>query len=280
MKKLLPFLVLVFCFVAAGQTSKPQGIQRNPNINWQAAPRGWTGDDFLEVYHYLITSKETGPKDEFETTDEFDRRTRDPNLIFKDGRSVKDTFAFLYPSRRGFFNKTLYNADSGYFTIELSISHQRAFSFANRFQNFLTLNTKNPLVSSHPPIEARTEYGLKYPAKYSEITYFQIGIMNADDLNLSPTMPHVSIELRIEREEARRVKDELVVAFFVKPVFPFAASGTTTVNPTRENPEKIEANSWILPVELLDVWVFNAETGEIYFRNFLKARSRSSLHIK
>lgn len=108
-----------------------------------------------------------------------------------------------------------------------------------------------------PPYIAQNAMGATMTVTYSKI--FSYGVLfrdaNADDFTISISMPP---------EKAKALKNNLGLLVLYKLTEPYIKSDYNVITPTFSDPRKTEELSSHLIANVVEVWLYNFKTGEIY----------------
>lgn len=109
-------------------------------------------------------------------------------------------------------------------------------------------------------------FGAVQEVKEYSFKEYDLLIANSNALpfveSLAPRRIHV--ELPMPPEKAQQLKPQIEVIAICKLAAPFTASGKTDKDPTRDDPISVRIDHKYLRVNVLDVWVYNHDTGVVY----------------
>jgi hypothetical protein len=247
-----------------------------------ALPAGYTGHDIVALYKRL--SKAFPPKDEFESTEAYQRRLQ--------GEYSKDTFAFLITL--GFAIYASYDPDAQNILIEVSAEHvlnldsdlihkPKESSRYNPWSDHETVINVKRIDSASNKYEAGNKLGAKTVVTEHTGKDYGIGLVNNDSFP-PPEKYRIqqrlrNINLKISPDEARDLKGNLGVLLICRvraggdpPKYFFPSY--YHVKPTMDSPTEISFLQYFVKVDLFEIWVFNRRTGSIYAKDIVMSLSQ------
>ena len=117
--------------------------------------------------------------------------------------------------------------------------------------------------------EGQNAYGAKVKVKHYSSRYDYLAIHNYYSYLFCPNgflnCNSISFEkiLNMGLEEAKASKDNIAALIIGKPTYPFTSFGSISSGATFSSPSSMDISMSYLHLDLLEVWFYNTETGEI-----------------
>jgi hypothetical protein len=263
MKYLLSIIfILIFSLSAFGQTF---------SSDWQKVPITFQGDDFEKIYKTLSDSPNLKDKSEYETTAEYQKRVTDLTKIALSDKSAASVLAFVYRPERIEFSRFLtakYDADAQNLQITIIAASDRYVANAQRleFTEIMTTPAKNAQLKSLGTYEGSNAYGLKRTIEKSLLKYYSVGITNFKSIQEPGKSKYdfgLTSTLSAAPAKAKEIKENLAILYVGKLVAPFSALIGDSLKPTVDKPRDVAIGNYILTMNLSEIWLYNAATGEI-----------------
>lgn len=222
----------------------------------------------VEVYEYL-SSQEVEPKDEFETTAQFEKRRNEAykKLAGSSVMVIKDNLNWRDKKR---YKKFEYDADNQRFILTRGFtdSNQRYVIGENGIicgitdnclcaSNDYTTNEIECIVDRESTelgtYTAKNAYGASVTVEKSKTVLHEILMRPGESSELSYSRTPFYINVPIEK--AKKLKNKLQMGYVVKLEEPFSLNDVFGISPTRDNPREILGIYNKIVVELLCVIV-------------------------
>jgi len=254
-------------------------ISFDPSI--QKIPVPYLGHDIEQTYKAFDERKKAERKDEFETTEQFQRRLTEQAGKPLFGSVGQDSvLAFVVSAGLG------YDADSQTLTISLPTS--AVWQSAQIDKSRLAVKIKSGKVTKDKSI-GQNAYGAKVEIEKTYAKGFELAIHNESnfasekvlDENMRrmsersdmPKMPASFFErmkktafvqrIKMSPEEARAAKDKISVLILAKPVAPYISYGAILREATFKDPTEFFSQMYYVDVDLGEIWIYNKQSGEI-----------------
>lgn len=270
-------LTLLLPSVGAGQRIKPPAGPPAAvpfDVSTKKLPPNFTGHNIKALYAELSKRQSRAEKGEFETTTEFESRVkREADAPILGGLPVDSTLAFKLMNASG---ETVYDADAQTLTLALalgkpikeyeSVEYMRELSVEYEIAKD-TYQASNAMGAQ---IDVTRHRGKNYNLAFANFPTFQVKrYLNSITRKLGYTsdihkIDAIVIEMSMDVPTAKRVRDTLAALAIVRLVKPYTFEGTFYDKPTFNRPEEFFVQSFYLNVEVLELWVYDTATGEIY----------------
>ena len=251
----------------------------------QKIPVPYFGHDIEQVYKGFNTRKETERKDEFDTTEQYQRRSAEQagKPIF--GSVSQDSIlAFVVnPSSE-------YDADSQTLTISLktSVVWQSFTIDESRLAVYIKRGEMTKLKSI-----GQNAYGAKVEIETTHAKRFELAIHNISnfeteevldeyqkesrrrmlEMSAKYNLPETSFKekgkivfvkrFKMGLEEARAVKGKIAALILAKPIAPYISYGEIYRGATFSNPTEFFSQMYYVDVDLFEIWIYDKISGEI-----------------
>jgi hypothetical protein len=247
---------------------QPKSAAKSFDLAADRLPPGYQGHDIETLYQAL--RKAFPPKGEFETTEEYHKRLQSKHF---DG-----IYAFRYDD----FGGDIWQYDADKQLITLRIPFQREFKLEMTGDYFagevMTTNSIKYYRKQKGSYQAQNAFGVQVTVKRIEVTEYGFAVVNSSELTLDPSADRdvtmmggkdYVVALTATPKDARILKKTLALLFLcqVKPRTgspAYIIEERTTKRPTIDSPYEGETIDRLVFVELLQIWVYDTKTGEIY----------------
>lgn len=264
MKNLLRLLILCLvlsCVTTTGwaKEGKPKARPFTLAEATEKLPPGYKGDDIKKLAAIFSSMKRAKEKDEFETTEEYQKRT---NKILS-GIDMDKIYAFSTPIEGKYdadrqllvieekYFGALYDSGQIATMIKYDEHNGRTYVATNAFGAQIKVRSSEKYVYKIAYYEPRidgllhgeTEYGPSYqlsdiielPVKKAKALNGKIGLLALCKVDVSSSYFPIEVETKYEK-------------------------------PTFDSPVESTTYRVLIPVKLLGIWVYNIQTGEIYVK--------------
>ena len=223
-------------------------------------PANLLGHNAKELYWSMEAKIGRSYKDEFETTEENKKRTRDefskPIVGMLDIRSV---YAFrIYPLR------TTYDADNGILTIRCPLSQ----TSSKRIPYFKSVSWMSEWKDKGSYIGTNA-FGATIEVSSSTTIGYDIALANFSDFPLEAEEQSslfqwfYQIKLTLPPAEARKAKLSVAALVIGDMVQPFTSSDFTHLPATFDSPLQLTLITFNFHINVFQIWFFDVETGTI-----------------
>jgi hypothetical protein len=243
------------------------------------------GVDILNLYRYRISeySGSGNPisKGEFETTEEFNKRVKKYKTNMESEIGSDKIFAFQIANYRfisGCIQK-VYDIEHG--SIEIYLEPKKIYYSEYEKQN---INIKCKIDDSYsflikgefhdygPQYVGQNAFGAKRVVNRYENNDYYIALFNEDQIRCSRLLGgHIfgkfPILIAMDPEPAKSTKDSIQVLAITKIKVDEGSAAmqkSSHLNPTFSNPTESETKETYIFTELIGLWIYNMDTGEIY----------------
>lgn len=251
------------------------------DTNTERIPVPFLGHDIEQVYNAFVKRKKAEHKDEFETTDQYQKRLSSQSIQPLWGSvSPNDIFAFVVrPSAQ-------YDADSQTLTVSLETSPVRQSVQIDKDR--LALRIKSGEITKQKSI-GQNAYGAKIEIEETRTKGFEVAIHNhlsfktekilseyekeIEEMRAKHNLPSTSLDIGgktvfIKRitlgpTEARAAKDNITALVLVIPRTPYISSGAILRKATLKDPTEFFSQMYYVDADLLEIWIYNKLTGEL-----------------
>lgn len=255
-------------------------IPFDPGIQKLSVP--YQGHDIEQVYQSFDRRKNAERKDEFETTEQFQRRLTTQAVTPLYGSVTLDSILAFVVSPI-----LEYNADSQTLTISLPTSE--VWKSAQIDNSKLALKIKRGEVTRAKSI-GQNAYGAKVEIEKTYAKGFELAIHNESNFETEKVLDE-SMRRLLERpesakipasffermkktvfvhrlksgpEEARATKDKLSAIILAKPTIPYISYGAILREATFKDPTEFFSQMYYIDVDLFEIWLYNKQNGEIF----------------
>lgn len=259
-------IVLLFSVdnIAAQTKSKPPAPASNYimtpfDADIEKLPPNFLGHNGKQIYESLQSRKFTATKDEFETTEQFNRRVQSASQLPLFGKVSTQSLLALKLER--FDSK--YDADQ-------SILQARLFTtlacMSETITPLLNCFTQNWEVSSSEYL-AQNIFGVKFKVKKVVSESIELNIVNYEKLQLKEieisSEKAVTFDIPMDMSKARNVKENLKALIIGELTYPYISSSGRSTEGTITSPTDVITTQQILRLKVLQLWLYDFKTGEI-----------------
>ncbi|MFH1702366.1 MAG: hypothetical protein ABIB41_02890 [Nitrospirota bacterium] len=262
----------------ASTTSRYLNVSFDPAI--EKIPVPYLGHDIEQVYKAFDERKRAEQKDEFESTEQYQRRlaTQDEKPLFG---SVGQNSILAFVSSPS----SAYDADSQ--TLKISLHTSPVWQSVQIDRSRLALEIKSEITKKKSM--GQNAYGAKVEIEELYVKEFELAIHNQVDFETEKdlgkswkdiqsmmseyNLPSESFKgemeatfvkrLKMQPADARTVKDKIAALILVKPTAPFISSGATLHEATFKDPNQFLGQMYYVDVDLLEIWIYNKQSGEL-----------------
>jgi hypothetical protein len=266
-------LNIFICLISNAQNDNY--LKKSFDLSIEKMPTNFLGHNPVEVFKTLEKREIDLQKDEFETTEDYEKRIQIlKNKISNDWINHETLFSFI-PSKQDLkISSFNYNADKQELELEMKLDN---FTDSNNKIDFddkrKTIELKETNVSKKK-YEGKNVYGVskEVHSKYSNI--YSLLINNSKDFinvdNLSFDL--IKFKINVNPIIAKKIKEldlyghsgQLSFIYIGKVNEPFTTKGFyNSGTPTLKTPIEIYKDLNYINFNLTEIWVFNKVTGEI-----------------
>jgi hypothetical protein len=251
------------------------------DLNIDRIPLPCSGHDVEQIYEAFDKRKKAERKDEFETTEQYQRRlTEQSGKPFFGQIGSDSVLAFVVDT------SSEYDADSQ--TLMISIIPSAVWLSSQTDKSRLALKVKPGKVTKTKST-GQNAYGAKADIQETHVIMFNLAVHNAanfetenilDESSKSilqePDMQKMSPQrleywkklafvhrLKMKPEEAREAKRKISALILAKQVPPHISYGEMFSKATLKDPSQFSAQIYYVDVDLVQIWVYDKTTGEI-----------------
>lgn len=219
------------------------------------------GHDIEQVYNFFNKQKKSAHKDEFETTEQYQKRLSDQEAEPLFGSVGKDALlAFVV------IPQSNYNADSRTLTVSIETCH--VWKENRRDKSKLGLDIKNAQYTKKKSMR-QNAYGASVEVETTHIKDFQLAISNQSSFETEILLEHHLTKTifvkRIDMEpaEAKAAKNNFAALILVRPIAPYISDGVFLTEATFEKPFEFYCQYYYVDVSLLEIWIYDKLTGNV-----------------
>jgi hypothetical protein len=233
-----------------GQVSAPPPVPYSDteiSLKAESLPPRYRGNDLPGLFHAIESLERGDVKGEFETTAQFEERTkRDLSRPLLGDLSLNSLFAFQWDP-----SDVHYDADAQELTATLHLEPMPH----NATVGVVRYRLESGVVTSY---EATNAYGVTAEVKRSNFTEYEI-------MFATPTgfPPEVVASIGLTPEQAKKQEAALTALLVCRLIPPFLGSATEYHEPTLQEPIESTFETHYLRVKILQVWFYNLEKGSI-----------------
>lgn len=213
------------------------------------------GHDIEQIYN-AFTKRKSAIKDEFETTEQYQKRAAAENTAPLLGTVMPDA-KIAIPVRAG----GKYDADSQTFTMfthALTFVKQGEYGLGEDIAFPVKQESHSNLTTGQNAYGARVEITEQYKTSYS------IAILNLNNFETKKdVLRSIESKMNISSEEAKALKNNISAILVVKPVVPYISNVFWDIAATFNLPIRYIYHLYYVEADLLEVWFFNKETGDV-----------------
>jgi hypothetical protein len=279
MKTLPKILILILCFSCLFYGQKRRtSVKKNQQVkkieivkfqnDWEKIPRNFVGNNFEEIYYYLLRNKPKTRKDEFETTAEYEQRIADKTKVsLGNGLTAQDSLIFVYhPGDFATYGlRTQYDADKEILSVEIKTRKHSAYLLSKELVVFGT-EVKPYKFEKEGTYIGQNAYGTKVNVTKYLWHNFYLGFANIEDFEgySGNLFPRIKTELPMSVEKAKQVKPNISALYITNLINPYMSIGGEDLQkPTVSKPEETKVYDLYLIGELKGIWIFDKTTGEV-----------------
>lgn len=257
-------LILIMPSFVMGQSIKKQDSKLESNT----LPPHLRGESLATIYDTL--KKRFPEKDEFESTEQYNRRSKADDTAREYWISVELDYMW---------HLLQYDADSETLRIKLDIHHVYPTYKSERLKDFppLAIALKNVATGQNGSIGSNV-YGATANVTTYYAEYYYIAIVNHSAFckrnNECKGLPQWTINCHIPREEAKHLKRDIItwnigIVIKCKPQRyvdsgPFTEESVVGTTATLGDPSRLISEKKYVSAQLLGAIVFNSQSGNIY----------------
>jgi hypothetical protein len=261
------------------QTS--QSVLRPFDISVDKLPPGFKGLPIKLIFEELET-RSARVKGEFETTEEFQARTqREANAPVLGSLPIASSLAFRVKNTSG---ESVYDADNKLMTVAIALSTPKKGVSSIDTMRALTVDYELQKSS----YEASNAYGAKTQVEKHTGKDYDLAFNNYDDFEVVKYIDTRTkesgyssdifardtylVKIPMDIPTAKRVKEHLSILAVTRLVAPYTFEGAFYKKPTMNSPDEYFVQYYQLNTDLLEVWVYDETTGEVFAK--LKPKQR------
>ena len=256
MKKILTFFVFVIAGAIATAQDKNTSIQAFFDFSTTNIGKNYKGHDCLKIASSLKSRKLK--KDEYETTEEFNRRIIE-NLTTPLYGSLRgnDVLALVRKSR---LEPTLkYDADTHKLTINVNVSGQLIFIGRNSYSSD-TLELSHGKESSYLGTNA---FGATVRVKKIESKACSVAFSQPKFDIRNPLLIEIP---NIKPEEARYLKGNIDIIYIGNLEEPYIGDIFKHLAATIDSPTEITTTGDAIIIKIEEIWLINKITGDVLIK--------------
>jgi hypothetical protein len=227
------------------------------DMNTERIPIPYLGHDIEQVYNAFKRSQKDERKDEFETTDQYQKRLS--------GQSSEPLFGSVGPDAILAFGVTpssQYDADSQTLTISLMASS--VLKSVQIDSSRLGVKIKRGQTTKHKSI-GQNAYGAKVEIEETYAQGFELAIHNHRNFETEKNLTGYNFVQRINMgpTEAKSLKYKIAALILAKTTTPNISYGASLSKATFNNPTEFFHQTFYVDVDLLEIWIYDKRTGEL-----------------
>ena len=252
------------------------------DVNIEKLPVPYFGHDIARVYSAFSERKKTDSKDEFESTEQYQKRlaTQTNNPLFGSVGTDSILAFVVKPASE-------YDADTQ--TLTISITTGSVWESARIDKSRLGLSVKRGKQDSKESI-GQNAYGAKVEIHEIHSTQFELAIHNQTNFQTErvldanqkrifenipgarsfPPSVYESMKkdsfvqrIKMAPEDARATKEKISALILAHPVAPYVSYGAILNKATFDNPTEYFMQMYYVDVDLKEIWIYSAQNGEI-----------------
>lgn len=274
---------LLICFISFNTISAEKKIVKKSSTKTtrKIAEKQWLPEPFPESvenlpsgylglnprkFYELFNKKTTSiTKDEFETSEEFVKRTSDKNQILSP-LTISDNYAFKIESFKDFY-RLQYDADLAIFTTG-QFGYSCGPSHSMEKNNNYEICSVAPITEHEDVYIGSNAYGATREVNSSNILELALAIPK-DSLLLKKyekaAPDGFQDRISVPLDKARTLSDKEIGVLFVGKLLDIQSirGHTTHIKPTIDDPREIRVNRTAIPFDLKKIIYYVVETGEI-----------------
>jgi hypothetical protein len=271
------------------RTSRPPYLSIAFDKSTISLPPNFRGHSAIAIYEAVKQRIKSADKDEFETTEAYHQRIKAETLKPLLGVITQESvLAFVIDK-----NDSTYDADKGILSVRSELSRVTSGVRLDEQRRSLLWDIVNNERSSYVGTNA---YGAKVNVERSMADFYEISFANHGEFPTEKYLDETTRKLLEEEREtykrygvtesvsgrdflsklgfsftlnmtpdvAKRAKENLRLLLVCRLADPPVIEGTTYSKPTFDHPRESFFQIHNLNTKLLEVWIFNASTGEVY----------------
>jgi hypothetical protein len=244
------------------------------------------GNNPKSILSALKNRKNTAKKDEFETSEQFEKRVENEKRLPIIGQiGLEGIFSLQTKAGKGDIK---YSADDSEFTIEITLDKIKEPLMSGSYnKNAKTIMLIDELISSNTH-SASNSYGAIIEVKEKNYEEYQAAIANfksfpfkegiskfaRDMYEFKPNpryltddrykVMRISSKLKANTNEAKSLKENIKVLLIGKIDEPQISDSYFHAKPTRDDPAELTVMTNYIYLNLQEIWIYNQATGQIY----------------
>lgn len=255
------------------------------DMNTERIPIPYLGHDIEQVYNAFDRRKKAERKDEFETTDQYQKRLS--------GQSSEPLFGSVGPDAILAFvvsPSSQFDADSQTLTVSLGTSP--VWQSVQIDRSRLGVRIKRGETTKQKSI-GQNAYGAKVEIEETHAKGFELAIHNQRsfeketvlseyekesqrrmaEMRAKYNLPAISLDMGGETvfvqrinmgpTEAKAAKDKIAALILAKPITPNISYGAILRKATFKDPTEFFHQMYYVDVDLLEIWIYDKLTGEL-----------------
>jgi len=246
------------------------------NLGINKIPLGYNGVNPVQLFQNLIIRDGESKKSEFETTKQFESRTKNKELSPIIGNVYKDSLFAVSAKLTYYKLSPKYDADNGKMTIDIELDDYVGYKTESKYDRNKKIIELKTIEISHDRYTGSNVYGVKKIIDKYEDEEYSLQINNWESLyniykkEIYPTTISFSFEMdsnnAINMTNSIKVnKHKLGCLFIGKLIDPFMSigyyySGKATIDDTNE----FTTTYHYLHMFIDEIWLYNKTTGKIY----------------
>lgn len=278
--------------VVSTQESKPKPVFLDESFQTQIdkLPENFNGHNTFLLIDKLKSLISIRNKGEFETTEQFNRRTEMvENFPIFGSVTLNSTFAFIEDVNRPGANLSSvtnkYDADIEIMTYSLNTEYLR-LDGGDEYSKLKKFNALENCFCLESKTVFRGEFiktgplGKVFTLKNYDNYIPCIWVFNwkfGGTFNSSPDYPPLEIKVKLAVDRALLAKENSRTLFVGKIIKPFLSVKKRRYEPTTESPYDWNTFNFAIHFDLEEVWIFNNQTGEIYSKTKIKEDRNKSI---
>lgn len=224
-----------------------------------SVPPLFDGDNLTEVVRAFDSVDALKPKDEFETTAQYEARVEKARGADLGGRNIGDPLIVRLDIKK---LDVAYDADAG--VLNIRGPSPRAWDYRER-----AVNHRHEILVSSSRRFVRSYEGSNAFGKQMMVAVYD---RNDTSLVFDSYVDFLFFKesLALPPERARDLKQNLRIFVVGVPASPFVLRKTDHTVPTTESPEELIINTTGVFIDFREIWLVNGRTGEIVLRPQLR----------
>lgn len=256
------FTLLLMLLFACGKGQENEQKEPPINLSTSKLPIEFKGDDIGGVYGKLMFKK-PDPKGQYETTEEYKKRI---NSYF-DSLNQDDTVYFFQETV-----KLSYDADKEKYSSSIVVRHMG--KLGELYYSDISSETEQRTYTAQNAFGTKVEVTLRKESKYSIIIVNRKDMLKSGAEFREPgeretySVRRMGIEIPMPVNKAKQSSLRMLAVCRPKPSgspegFSFGRVEGYNTSPTFNNPNEWQSRHYYIYSELLGVWIYDFNTGEI-----------------